>query len=121
MEEQAGEGDAIAPALSLLAYTRRLIASTASLALARHAADERSVAAVRAFTDDASHSLESLSDAMRDRRDPAPPWSPALDEPVPGASLPPLLDARLGRLARQVRMLDESVRRWNARSGATPP
>ena len=119
-EEQAGAGDATAPALSLLTYTRRFIASTASLALARHTADERFVPAVRRFTDDASRSLERMADAMRDERDPAPSVDSALDGVAPCTSLPPLLDARLGRLARQVRMLDESIRRWNARSAGAP-
>ncbi|MDB4885515.1 MAG: hypothetical protein JWN79_953 [Gemmatimonadetes bacterium] len=110
MGEHAGASDDLAPALSLLTFLRRFTASTASLALARHASPA-AASALQPFTASVGGRLDELAEAVTRHEMPSPLPSmssvEAAEEPVP-----PLLRARAERLVRVLRMIDGSVRRW---------
>lgn len=113
MGEHRGAPESLAPAMSFLTYTRRFAASVAALALARHAAPPEAAASLVPFTEAARAVFEDLASAVSEGRRPAPlPPLAAVDEAE--ASVPPLLLARVDRLASQVHMLHQSVDRWMA-------
>jgi hypothetical protein len=97
--------------MTFLTYTRRFTASVASLALARHTSPGALAATLAPFADAAASVMEELADALASERAPAPlPMLGAVEaaeQPVP-----PLLRARVDRLAAQLRMLHEAVGRW---------
>jgi uncharacterized membrane protein YccC len=109
--EHTGSPETIAPAMTFLTYTRRFTASVASLALARHTSPGALAATLAPFADAAASVMEELADALANERAPAPlPMLGAVEaaeQPVP-----PLLRARVDRLAAQLRMLHEAVGRW---------
>jgi uncharacterized membrane protein YccC len=109
--EHTGSPETIAPAMTFLTYTRRFTASVASLALARHTSPGALAATLAPFADAAASVMEELADALANERAPAPlpilGAVEAAEQPVP-----PLLRARVDRLAAQLRMLHEAVGRW---------
>ena len=113
MGEQGEAPDAMPAAMTLMIYTRRLTASVASLALARHTSPPEVAQTLVPFGEAGRAILDELGDALEQDRPPAPlPVLGALDlaeEPVP-----PLLRARVNRLAAQIRVLQEGVARWAA-------
>jgi uncharacterized membrane protein YccC len=119
-----GATEALSPLMTFLTYTRRLTASTAALALARHTASGDADDAERAlgpFMRRAAAVLDDLADAVVADRRPAP--LPILVERPRGAAdvlAPPLVAARLARLARQIRLLHDAVDRWTTRATAQP-
>jgi len=110
MAEYDGPPADLSPVMTFLTYTRRLSASTAALAMARHT-ESGGGSALLPFAQRAHDVLADLEQAARERRRPAP--LPIL---VQGAELDrraaPLLRARVDRLARQIRMLHDALDRW---------
>jgi uncharacterized membrane protein YccC len=112
--ESSGSGGRLASAMTFLTYTRRLTASIAALALARHTEPGGSGEALRSFTDTATGVLADLAESIEAGREPAPLPTVMASEASRAreAGLPPLLRARLDRLARQIRLLHDAVARW---------
>ena len=111
LAEFEGPPAELSPLMTFLTYTRRVAASIAALALARHIAPEGSAAALEPFARRAETVLDDLALAAAERRRPA-----ALPILVQDAELDrsavPLLRARVDRLARQIRLLHDAVDRW---------
>lgn len=111
LAEYEGLPGDLAPIMTFLTYVRRLSASIAALALARHTsgATEESL---EAFRSRAVAVLDDLANAVRKRRRPSP--LPLL---VQGTELErdavPLLRARIDRVARQLRQLHTAVDEWS--------
>jgi uncharacterized membrane protein YccC len=109
LTEAHGDARRLAPPLTLLAYTRRLTASIAALALARHADDGTSSATLEPFTNAVISTLTDLADALDEGRPPLPqPESASLPE-TPSA----LISARVERLSRQTATLHDTVARMS--------
>ncbi|MFI5256668.1 MAG: FUSC family protein [Gemmatimonadales bacterium] len=110
-----GPPAALSPVMTSLTYTRRLTASIAALALARHAPADGADVILEPFARRASGVLEDLAGALEEHRPPAP--LPILVEVGDGrrdGTPSPLLGARVDRLARQIRLLHDAVDRWVA-------
>lgn len=109
--EHDGPVEALAPAMTFLTYTRRLTASLASLALARHTSPPSSATALAPFAEAASAVLDDLAVSLESERAPATlaRFSVAAGN---GPAVPPLLQARVDRLDRQLSMLHEATGRW---------
>ena len=111
--EYDGSPADLSPVMTYLTYTRRFAASTAALALSRHMDGADASRALTPFALRADAVLNDLARAAEEQRRPAP--LPLL---VEGAELdrkaPPLLRARVDRLARQIRMLHDALDRWAA-------
>jgi len=99
--------------MTFLTYTRRVTASVAALALARHAAPPGSVPALEPFAHRAEAVLDDLAGAATERRRPAPLPILVQDAELDRASAP-LLRARVDRVARQIRLLHDALDRWAA-------
>jgi uncharacterized membrane protein YccC len=101
----------LSPVMTFLTYVRRLSASIAALAMARHASDASS-ATLDPFRRRAEAVLDDLTRAVREGGRPSP--LPIL---VQGAELEqdaaPLLRARVDRVARQLRQLHDAVDEWS--------
>ncbi|NUP69715.1 MAG: FUSC family protein [Gemmatimonadaceae bacterium] len=112
--ESSGSGGRLASAMTFLTYTRRLTASIAALALARHSEQGGGSDGLRRFTDTATGVLADLAESIEGGRAPAPLPSALASEAARAreAGLPPLLRARLDRLARQIRLLHDAIGRW---------
>jgi uncharacterized membrane protein YccC len=120
-ESRDGSGR-LASALIFLTYTRRLTASIAALALSRHAEPEVSGSALRPFADTAMEVLNDLAASAEETRAPAP-LPPVVSPETARAretGVPPLVRARLDRLARQIRLLHDAIERWTTTSGVRP-
>ncbi|MDB4898766.1 MAG: hypothetical protein JWN53_574 [Gemmatimonadetes bacterium] len=108
--EYDGPTDGLAPWMTFLTYIRRLTASIAALALARHTSSPGMIGALQPFTDAVADVLDDMSTAIAEGRPPTPlPMFAALDEAE--RTVPPLLRPRVDRLAAQLRMVHEAVRR----------
>jgi uncharacterized membrane protein YccC len=108
--EYDGPAEGLAPWMTFLTYIRRLTGSIAALALARHTSSPGTVKALQPFTDAVAEVLDDMSAAVAEGRAPAPlPMFAALDEAE--RMVPPLLRARVDRMAAQLRMIHEAVRR----------
>jgi hypothetical protein len=118
LAEAHGDERALAPALTLFAYLRRITASVAALAIARHADEARDDNALAEFHEVAVKALDDLVDALETTRVPnaLPEFRRALVEGVRS----PLVKARIERLALQIKTLHDAVVRMNA-SGASAP
>ena len=112
--ESSGSGGRLSSAMTFLTYTRRLTASIAALALARHTERGGGGEALRAFTDTATGVLADLAESVEAGREPAALPTAMASEAARAreAELPPLLRARLDRLARQIRLLHDAIARW---------
>jgi hypothetical protein len=106
--------------MTFLTYTRRFSASTAALALARYAPDAPPAASLEPFVATAERVLDDLASSLDEDRQPLA-LPPFLGEEVAGPVLPPLFQARVERLRRQLRMLHDAVERWSARRAARAP
>jgi uncharacterized membrane protein YccC len=120
--ESSGSGGRLASAMTFLTYTRRLTASIAALALARHTEPAGSADTLRAFTETATGVLADLAESVETGREPAPLPTVMASEAARAreAGMPPLLRARLDRLARQIRLLHDAVARWITRREPDP-
>jgi uncharacterized membrane protein YccC len=120
--ESSGSGGRLASAMTFLTYTRRLTASIAALALARHTELHASGETLRAFTETATSVLADLADSVETGREPAPLPTVMASEAARAREpeMPPLLRARLDRLARQIRLLHDAVARWITRREPGP-
>jgi uncharacterized membrane protein YccC len=111
--EHTGPAAELEPMMAFLVYTRRFGASIAALALAARTTGPAESAIVSPFARVADEILEDLADALVERRPPAP--FPAIGSvALPDASSPAAVRLRVNRLARQLRMLHDSVERWVA-------
>jgi uncharacterized membrane protein YccC len=120
LAESSGPAEALAPVMTFLTYTRRVTASIAALAVTRFAADAPPPAALVPFARRAMVMLDDLAGAVAERRRPEP--LPSLEESdALTAALPPLVRARLERLARQLRSLHDSAERWRMTGAVTKP
>jgi uncharacterized membrane protein YccC len=120
--ESRGSGGRLASAMTFLTYTRRLTASIAALSLTRHTEPDGGGHAVRPFVDTATAVLDDLADAVERGRTPAalPPVVASEEARAREAGVPPLLRARLDRLARQIRLLHDAIERWTGASTESP-
>jgi uncharacterized membrane protein YccC len=107
--EHDGPPETLAPAMTLLTYTRRFTASTAALALSRHSVDLMSADALHPFATKADAALADIAAALADGGMPAP-LAPLPELPAEGMS--PLLRGRLTRLSRQLKTLHDAAARW---------
>jgi uncharacterized membrane protein YccC len=120
LAELEGPAAELSPVMTFLTYTRRLTASTAALALARHSTPAEE-ASLTPFARRATEVLTDLADAVEQDRRPEP--LPILVGGTGGRAREagaPLLMARLDRLARQIRLLHDAVERWTTRTRAGP-
>jgi uncharacterized membrane protein YccC len=109
--EYRGPAERLAPLMTCIAFTRRLVASTAALALTRFAPDAPAPEVVAPFVQRATSLLDQLAQAVAETRLPTP--FPSLEEIEPAiAVLPPLVRARAERLGAQLRSLHDSAERW---------
>jgi uncharacterized membrane protein YccC len=107
--EHRGPAEALAPAMTLLTYTRRFTASIAALALSRHSVDAVPAEALAPFAQAADAALADVAAALAAGRAPAPLGE--LPEP-PAGPVSPLLRGRLTRLGRQLKTLHDTAARW---------
>ena len=113
LNEAHGDERELAPALTIVAYTRRFAASVAALAITRHAAGESVRGALEPFSIRATETLSDLALALAEGRAPTPLSVMQVDEPP----LPLVVRARFDRLARQITTLHDAV----ARMTPSPP
>jgi uncharacterized membrane protein YccC len=120
--ESSGSGGRLASAMTFLTYTRRLTASIAALSLVRHSEVGGSVEALRPFVETATSVLADLAESVEVGRAPAPLPTVMASEAARAreAGVPPLLRARLDRLARQIRLLHDAIERWTTRREPDP-
>jgi uncharacterized membrane protein YccC len=120
--ESRGTGGRLASVLTFLTYTRRLTASIAALALARHTEPGVSDEVLRPFVQTATTVLDDLAASIEEGRTPAALPSVVASEAARAREhgVPPLLRARLDRLARQIRLLHDAIARWTAGGGESP-
>jgi uncharacterized membrane protein YccC len=109
LTEAHGDEAALAPALTFLAYTRRFTASVAALAIARHAPDGTTRAALERFRHTGMPVLDDLATSLESGG--VPRSMPDLDSQTGDAPMSPLVRARVDRLARQVKTLHDAVAR----------
>ena len=107
--EHRGPAEALAPAMTLLTYTRRFTASIAALALSRHSVDAVPAETLAPFARAADTTLADVAGALAAGRTPAPLGE--LPEP-PAGPVSPLLRGRLTRLGRQLKTLHDAAARW---------
>ena len=121
-ESSGGGAGRMASVMTFLTYTRRLTASIAALALARHTEPDTNGLALRPFVETATGVLNDLAESVEEGRDPAPLPAVVTSESARAreAEVPPLLRARLDRLARQIRLLHDAIARWTARDASGP-
>ena len=113
--EAHGDTRTLAPALTLLAYTRRSVASVAALAISRHSAEHPMGRVLEPFRVFVVAALADLTEALADGRRPKP--LPPFDaERLDGAS--EVVRARTERLSRQVGTLHDAVARMSAATDA---
>jgi uncharacterized membrane protein YccC len=114
----------LSPALTFLTYTRRLTASIAALALARHTAPVGAGegTTLAPFAHAATRVLDDLAAAVvAERRPAALPILVTTDGGYAERVASPLVRARLDRLARQIRLLHDAIDRWTTRNDDTRP
>jgi uncharacterized membrane protein YccC len=107
--EHRGPAESLAPAMTLLTYTRRFTASIAALALSRHSVDAVPAETLAPFARAADAALADVAGALAAGRAPAPLGEPP--EP-PAGPVSPLLRGRLTRLGRQLKTLHDAAARW---------
>jgi uncharacterized membrane protein YccC len=107
--EHRGAAEALAPAMTLLTYTRRFTASIAALALSRHSVDAVPAETLAPFARAADAALADVAGALAAGRAPAPLGE--LPEP-PAGPVSPLLRGRVTRLGRQLKTLHDAAARW---------
>ena len=108
LNEAHGDERKLAPALTILAYTRRFAASVAALAIARHAADDSVRDALEDFSERATATLADLALALEEGRAPGPLVGVDV---LTAPSLPLVVKARIDRLSRQITTLHDAVAR----------
>lgn len=111
LAEYDGPPADLSSVMTFLTYTRRVTASIAALALARHSAPAGSGAAIEPFARRAEAVLDDLAVAAAEGRRPLPLPILVQDAEVDRGAAP-LLRARVDRLARQIRLLHDAVDRW---------
>ena len=119
---ESGDARRLSSAMTFVTYARRLSASIAALALARHSAPELPQATLRDFADSALRVLDDLAEAIESGRAPAPlPTIVSADAMrASAAEVPPLLRARFDRLARQIRLVHDAIGRWSSADDSRP-
>jgi uncharacterized membrane protein YccC len=111
--EHRGSPERLEPIMAFLVYTRRFAASTAALALAANTSDRTPSDALASFAAAAEHVLIDLEKAAATGRVPAPfPAIGSVAMPDERTSAP--VRVRVTRLARQLRLLHDSIDRWVA-------
>jgi uncharacterized membrane protein YccC len=111
--EHRGPAESLAPAMTLLTYTRRFTASIAALALSRHSVDAVPAEALVPFAGATDAALADVAAALAAGRAPAPLGE--LPDP-PAGPVSPLLRGRLTRLGRQLKTLHDAAARWGETS-----
>ena len=107
--EHRGPAEALAPAMTLLTYTRRFTASIAAFALSRHSVDTIRAEALASFAKAVDAALADVAAALAGGRAPAPLGE--LPE-LPSGPISPLLRGRLTRLGRQLKTLHDAAACW---------
>jgi hypothetical protein len=107
--EHRGPAEALAPAMTLLTYTRRFTASIAALALSRYSVDAVQAEALAPVAQAADAALGDVAAALAAGRAPAPLGE--LPE-LPSGVDSPILRGRLTRLGRQLKTLHDAAARW---------
>ena len=119
LSEVHGRGEALAPALTLVAYVRRFTATVAALALTRHARDGTTRAMLEPLCAAVCSALEECAQSLGGGGAPLP-LTDAIAKFSP-APFTPLVRARLERLARQVGTLHDAVARLTERDSVVVP
>jgi uncharacterized membrane protein YccC len=110
--EHRGPAEALAPAMTLLTYTRRFTASIAALALSRHSVDAVPAETLAPFARATDAALADVAAALAAGHAPAPLGElPELPE-LPAGPVSPLLRGRLTRLGRQLKTLHDAAAHW---------
>jgi len=113
VSEHSGPASELEAIMAFLVYSRRFAASTAAFALAANTTGRAEPDAVAPFANVAVRVLDDLAAAVIAHRRPAP--FPAVGSVrMPDESTTAVVRQRLNRLARQLRMLHDSVERWTA-------
>ena len=124
--EHRGPAIALKPVMTLMTYTRRFAVSVGALAVGTEQASRAPREALDPFAEAVSAVLEDLAQAITSNRAPRPfPGStPSPLRPhsvadsgeggLPGAPLPPVVSARVERLARQLKPLHDAVAELSA-------
>jgi uncharacterized membrane protein YccC len=114
MSEHRGRPDELEPMMATLVYVRRLAASTAALAIAAGTSDRPAEATMRPFAEAADAILTDIANALVEGRVPAP--FPAMGTIAMPDATTPVLEQRVVRLARQLKLMHASISRWLARA-----
>lgn len=97
--------------MATLIYVRRLAASTAALAIAVGDGPRPPAAAMRPFADAAETILSDAASSLLEGRAPAP--FPAIGSiAMPDAEPAPIVQQRVVRIARQLKLMHASIARW---------
>ncbi|HEV7498684.1 MAG TPA: FUSC family protein, partial [Vicinamibacteria bacterium] len=113
--EHRGPAEDLEPWMTFLTFTRRFAASVAALALARVPPDAASLEAIPSFAEAATRAFDDLITAVTAGQPPEPLPTAAL-EPL-RVDVPPVVRARLDRLARQLKSLHDAVAHGAERQG----
>ena len=132
MSEHRGRHDELEPMMATLIYVRRLAASTAALAIAANAQRPKGTTAggdaarstrpteqaMRPFSEAADAILTDIASALVEGRAPAP-FPPIGSIPMPDAAVTPVVQQRVVRLSRQLKLLHAAITRWAAAASGT--
>lgn len=111
--EYHGAAGELSPLLTFLTYSRRLTASIAALAMTRHTSPGASSSLLAEFLGTATTVIDDLASSVTDGRPPAPlPRIVVTRTGDTAGEAPPIVRARVDRLARQLRLLHDAVGRW---------
>jgi uncharacterized membrane protein YccC len=112
--EYHGAPGELSPLLTFLTYSRRLTASIAALALTRHTSPGASSTTLASLLSTATTVIDDLESSVADGRAPAPLPRIVATRSSGAGGAPPIVRARVDRLARQLRLLHDAVGRWKA-------
>ena len=113
ISEHRGSPDELEPIMALLVLTRRIAASIAALAIAANDGAHAPPEAIRPFERASLDVFSDLATAAAEGRVPAP-YPPPGAIPLPSAANAPILNQKLTRIARQLKLLHDAVARWTS-------
>ena len=117
--EHGGSTDELAPAMTLLAYSRRFTVSVAALAVSRHAVDPTTATALELFSRGATARLDAVAQHL-ESNDPADTTAnvATTTNAIDRRSLDPIVRARLTRLTRQLDTIESAASDLSTRGDA---
>lgn len=111
ISEHRGPPEALEPIMAFLVLTRRIAASSASLAIAAANGARVLPDQLRQFSSTADSVLSDLERSITAAREPAT-FPPPGSAPLPDAAAAPIVHQKLVRISRQLKLLHDSVARW---------